>query len=117
MGQESTPKEVTGHVDFVAIENSPQFERLRSTHRKFVIPVVTVSLIWYIAYVLMASWATDFMSAKVFGFVNWAVVIGLAQIFTTFAATLLYVWFANKKLDPEAAQIRHQIEGETGEDQ
>jgi uncharacterized membrane protein (DUF485 family) len=108
------PREVAGRVDYIAVEDSPQFQRLRSTHRKFVIPVVTASLIWYVVYVLMASWATGFMTAKAFGEVNWAIVLGLAQIFTTFAATLVYVWFANKKLDPEAAQIRNEIEDQMG---
>jgi uncharacterized membrane protein (DUF485 family) len=112
MGQEARPGEVTGHVDYIAIENSPKFERLRSTHRRFVIPAVTVGLVWYIVYVLLASWATDFMSTPVFGHVNWAIIIGLAQIFTTFGATLMYVAFANRKLDPEAAEIRHEIESQ-----
>ncbi|MDR3361185.1 MAG: DUF485 domain-containing protein [Bifidobacteriaceae bacterium] len=115
MGQDTRPEGVTGHVDYVAIEDSPQFGRLRRTHRMFVIPAVTAGLIWYVAYVVLASWATDFMSAKVIGNVNWAVVIGLAQIVTTFAATLIYVWFADKKLDPEAKQIRDQIEAQMGD--
>ncbi|MDR2381551.1 MAG: DUF485 domain-containing protein [Bifidobacteriaceae bacterium] len=101
-------------VDYLAIENSPQFRRLRSTQRRFVIPVVAAGLAWYLAYVLAASWAPGFMATKVTGFVNWAIVIGLVQILTTFGATLMYVWFANKKLDPEAARIRRQIESAAG---
>ncbi|MDR2381755.1 MAG: DUF485 domain-containing protein [Bifidobacteriaceae bacterium] len=114
MGQDSRPGEAAGGVDYVAIEDSAQFRRLRATHRRFVIPAVAAGLAWYIAYVLLASWATDLMSAKVFGDVNWAVVLGLAQIATTFAATGLYVWFANQKLDPEAAAIRQEIETAAG---
>jgi uncharacterized membrane protein (DUF485 family) len=110
MGQETQPQEVTANVDFVAIENSPQFNHLRTTHRRFVIPVVTAGLVWYIVYVLLASWATGFMSTKVIGNVNWAIILGLAQILTTWVATLVYVWFADKKLDPEAAAIREAIE-------
>ncbi|MDR1392827.1 MAG: DUF485 domain-containing protein [Bifidobacteriaceae bacterium] len=104
------PGRATGQVDYVAIENSPPFRRLRLTQRAFVIPAVSFGLIWYIIYVLMASWATDFMSTKVIGNVNWAIILGLAQILTTFAITLIYVAFANRKLDPEAAAIRCQVE-------
>jgi uncharacterized membrane protein (DUF485 family) len=112
MGEQGRAGEVTGHVDYIAVENSPEFRQLRSTHRRFVIPALIVGLVWYITYVVLASWADDFMSTKVWGNINWAIVIGLAQIFTTFGATLLYVWFANKKLDPEATRIRNELEAQ-----
>ena len=114
MGQAARPWEAGGRIDYIAIENSPRFTRLRSTHRRFVIPAVLAGLAWYVAYVLLASWATDFMSTKVFGNVNWAVILGLAQIASTFVATLVYVSFANRKLDPQAAAIREEIETELG---
>ncbi|MDR2380491.1 MAG: DUF485 domain-containing protein [Bifidobacteriaceae bacterium] len=113
MGQDPRPWETTGGIDYLAIERSPQFNRLRLRHRRFVIPVVIAGLIAYLAYVLAASWGTGFMSLKVIGNINWAMLAGLAQIVTTFAVTLVYVWFANRKLDPEAAQIRHRIESGT----
>ncbi|MDR1441841.1 MAG: DUF485 domain-containing protein [Bifidobacteriaceae bacterium] len=114
MGEEIRTGEVTPGIDYIAIENSREFRHLRNTRRSFVLPVVIIGLVWYIVYVLLASWATDFMSTRVIGYVNWAVVIGLAQIVTTFAITMWYVSFANRKIDPEATRIREQIEAEMG---
>jgi uncharacterized membrane protein (DUF485 family) len=110
---ESSTKEVTGEVDYMAIEKSPEFENLRHRQRSFVFPVLAACVVWFVVYVCLAGWATDFMSTKVFGNINWAIILGLAQIVTTFIVTTWYVSFANRRLDPLAAQIREEIEGET----
>ena len=59
-------------------------------------------LVWYLAYVLLASYARDFMAVKLFGNINVGLVIGLLQFVTTFAITTIYVRYANKHLDPAA---------------
>ena len=97
-------------VDYGAVQASPEFQRLRRTHRSFVFPVLGACLAWYFAYVLLASYAHDFMSTRVFGSVNIAMVLGLAQVVTTFAVTMWYVHYANKRLDPLAEEIRDEIE-------
>lgn len=111
MGNEALSEEAkTPEVDFPAVQASPRFQELRSRHRKFVFPVLAVCLLWYLAYVLLASYAHDFMSTRVFGSVNIAMILGLAQVVTTFAVTMWYVSFANKRLDPLAGEIRDDIE-------
>ncbi|KJL43593.1 MULTISPECIES: DUF485 domain-containing protein [Microbacterium] len=114
MGNEA-PSAATdlAEVDYSAVQASPEFQRLRRTHRSFVFPVLGACLAWYFAYVLLASYAHDFMSIRVFGSVNIAMVLGMAQVVTTFAVTTWYVHYANKRLDPLAEEIRDEIE--TGE--
>lgn len=97
-------------VDYGAVQQSSEFQRLRRTHRSFVFPVLGACLAWYLAYVLLASYAHDFMSTRVFGSVNIAMLLGLAQVVTTFAVTMWYVSYANKHLDPLAEEIRDEIE-------
>ena len=97
-------------VDYPAVQATPEFQRLRRSQRSFVFPVLAACLVWYLAYVLLASYAHDFMSIKVWGSVNVAMLLGLAQVVTTFAVTMWYVHFANKTLDPQAAAIRDEIE-------
>jgi len=97
-------------VDYGAVQSSAEFQRLRRTHRSFVFPVLGACLAWYLAYVLLASYAHDFMSIRVFGSVNIAMLLGMAQVVTTFAVTTWYVHYANRRLDPLAEEIRDEIE-------
>jgi uncharacterized membrane protein (DUF485 family) len=79
--------------------------------RRFVFPM-TAFLLWYGLYVLLGAFAHDFMATKVFGNVNVGLLIGLGQFVSTFVITGLYVRFANRELDPRAAAIREQFEGD-----
>ena len=112
MGNEalSAQDETAPPVDYRAVQESPEFQRLRSKHRRFVFPVLAACLVWYLAYVLLAGYAHDFMSTPVFGSVNVAILLGLAQVVTTFAVTTWYVSYANRELDPIAEEIRDEIE-------
>ncbi|MGW9631659.1 DUF485 domain-containing protein [Agromyces sp. NPDC055520] len=106
----SAETETAPPVDYRAVQQSEQFQRLRSRHRRFVFPVLAACLLWYFAYVLLAGYAHDFMSTPVFGSVNIAILMGLAQVVTTFAVTTWYVRYANRELDPIAEEIRDEIE-------
>jgi uncharacterized membrane protein (DUF485 family) len=68
-------------------------------------------LLWYFAYVLLADYAVEFMSTKVWGNINIGLLLGLLQFVSTFAITGWYVSYSNRKLDPIASEIRHGIEG------
>jgi uncharacterized membrane protein (DUF485 family) len=95
---------------FQEIQNSPEFQELRSRLRRFVFPMSAVFLLWYTAYVLLGAFAHDFMAIKVWGDINVGLLIGLGQFVSTFIITAIYVRFANRELDPRAAAIRSEIE-------
>lgn len=99
-----------GPVDFAAEQSSPAFQELRKSHRNFVFPVAVGFLVWYFAYVLLAAYAHDFMSIKVWGNFNVGLLLGLLQFVTTFGITTWYVSYANRRLDPQAAVIRQRLE-------
>jgi uncharacterized membrane protein (DUF485 family) len=101
--------DVTPDVDFGAIQKTERFQGLRRRHRNFVFPVLGLALLWYLAYVLLAGYAPDFMATPVFGRVNIGLLIGLGQVATTFIITMVYVSYANRKLDPDAAAIREEL--------
>ncbi len=100
-------------AEFVEVQNSPEFQELRSKLRRFVFPMTAFFLLWYALYVLLGAFAHDFMATKVIGNVNVGLLLGLGQFVTTFLITGLYVRFANRELDPRAAAIRAELEGET----
>jgi uncharacterized membrane protein (DUF485 family) len=97
--------------DFVRVQASPEFQDLRHRLRRFVLPMTAFFLTWYLAYMLLATYAHAFMATKVFGHVNLGVVLGFGQFVTTFGITILYVRFAGRTLDPRAAKIRSELEG------
>lgn len=101
-------------TDFVKVENSESFRRLKRSHRSFVFPLAIFFLLWYFAYVLLASYARDFMSTPVWGNVNVGLLLGLAQFITTFVITTWYVSYANRRLDPLAEEIRDELEASEG---
>jgi uncharacterized membrane protein (DUF485 family) len=92
------------------VQASPEFTDLRSRLRRFVFPMSAIFLVWYLVYVLLASYAPAFMAIKVAGNINVGLIIGLLQFVSTFVITTLYVRFANKHLDPAAQAIRERIE-------
>jgi uncharacterized membrane protein (DUF485 family) len=111
MGQNPTPEaDFTAAVDFEKVQQEPKFQELRRRHRSFVFPMAIAFLLWYFAYVLLADYAHDFMSIKVIGNINVGLILGLLQFVSTFAITMWYVSFANKKLDPIAAEMRSELE-------
>jgi uncharacterized membrane protein (DUF485 family) len=94
------------------VQDSPEFRDLRRRLRVFVFPMTAAFLLWYLAFVLMASYARDLMAVEVVGSVNVGLVVGLGQFASTFAITALYVRYARRRLDPLAARLRTRIEEE-----
>ena len=96
--------------EYLAAQNSPEFVDLKKRFRAFAFPMTVAFFTWYLAYVLLSTYASDFMATKVFGNVNLGILLGLAQFVTTFAITHLYVAHANKRTDPIADEMRERLE-------
>ena len=96
--------------EYLAAQNSPEFVDLKKRFRAFAFPMTVAFFAWYLAYVLLSTYASDFMATKVFGNVNLGILLGLAQFVTTFAITHLYVAHANRRTDPIADEMRERLE-------
>jgi uncharacterized membrane protein (DUF485 family) len=107
----STTGDRSTATTYEEVQNSAEFADLRSRLRRFIFPMSAAFLIWYLAYVLLASYAPGFMSIKLIGNINVGLVIGLLQFVTTFVITTVYVRYANRHLDPAAERLRERIEG------
>lgn len=92
------------------VQADPEFGLLRRRMRGFAFPMAALFLLWYLAFVLLASYAPDLMATPVLGRINVGLMVGLAQFVTTFALTTAYVRYAERHLDPVAARIRAQVE-------
>ncbi|ALV40342.1 hypothetical protein AU252_03470 [Pseudarthrobacter sulfonivorans] len=111
MGNDAHTPDAAASVDFEQVQSTERFQKLRKRHRSFVFPMAVAFLLWYFAYVLLADYAVEFMSTKVWGNINVGLILGLLQFVSTFAITGWYVSYSNRKLDPIAAEIRNEIEG------
>ena len=106
----SAPGERDTGTVYEQVQASPEFVDLRRRLRRFVFPMSAAFLIWYLLYVLLASYAPAFMAIKLVGNINVGLVIGLLQFVSTFVITTVYVRYANRHLDPAAQKLREQIE-------
>ncbi|MFI6678509.1 DUF485 domain-containing protein [Kribbella sp. NPDC050470] len=108
---DTRPTGDSGLTTYRDVQVSPDFSDLRRRFRRFVFPMTGLFLVWYFLYVLLAAYAPDFMSTKIGGNINVALLLGLGQFVSTFAITMTYVRWADKRVDPDAERLRHQIEG------
>ena len=97
---------------YLAVQRSDEFARLRKTLRGFIFPMTVAFFLWYALYVLLSAYARGFMSAKLIGNINVALVLGLLQFVTTFLIAWLYSRFAASKVDPTADKINAELAAE-----
>jgi uncharacterized membrane protein (DUF485 family) len=86
------------------------FKELRRRYRGFAIPWTVAFLVWYLLFVVMSNWAPDFMSTKVIGNINIALIFGLLQFVSTFAIAWLYSRYSTANLDPLARSLNDEYE-------
>ena len=96
--------------EYAQAQASPEFVELKRRFRRFAFPMTVAFLAWYLLYVLLSTYAPDFMATPVFGNVNLGILLGLAQFVSTFAITHLYVAHANRSTDPIADEMRERLE-------
>ena len=97
---------------FVEVQESAEFAELRRAHRSFAFPLTVAFIAWYLLYVVMCNWATDFMNIKLFGNINVALVFGLLQFVTTFLLAWIYSRYSTNRLDPLARRLDEQYDAE-----
>ncbi|EKX60208.1 DUF485 domain-containing protein [Streptomyces ipomoeae] len=97
--------------EFAAVQESAEFGELRRSYRSFAFPLTVAFIAWYLLYVLLSNYAGDFMGTKLFGNINVAFVLGVAQFVTTFVIAWWYSRHAAAKLDPKAEAIKSRMEG------
>lgn len=97
-------------TDYQRVQRSDEFQDLRRRFRRFVFPMTAFFLIWYLLYVLLAAYAHDFMSTRVTGNVTVGLLFGLGQFVSTFAITMIYARWANRRQDDVADRLRRHIE-------
>ncbi|MFB7932540.1 MULTISPECIES: DUF485 domain-containing protein [Streptomyces] len=97
--------------EFAEVQESAEFGELRRSYRSFAFPLTVAFIAWYLLYVLLSNYAGGLMGTKLFGNINVAFVLGIAQFITTFLIAWWYSRHAAAKLDPKAEAIKTRMEG------
>jgi uncharacterized membrane protein (DUF485 family) len=94
---------------YVEMEADPRFVELRHRFRSFVFPATAAFLTWYLLYVLLSAYARGFMDTRLVGNFNVAFLFGLLQFVSTFGIAWAYARYADRRLDPIAAELRESV--------
>ena len=104
--------EATSTDRYHEVQRSEDFTRLRRKLRNFIFPVTVAFFLWYALYVLLSAYARGFMSVKLVGNINVALLFGLLQFVTTFLIAWYYSRYAARELDPIADKIGNELGAE-----
>ena len=103
--------EETGDV-YRRMQGTAEFQELRRGYRGFAFPLTAGFLGWYLICILLSTLAPGLMGHRVAGYVNVALVLGLAQFVTTFGACVLVAWTSASRRDGPARALRWRAQDE-----
>jgi uncharacterized membrane protein (DUF485 family) len=103
--------EDTAPTAYQEVQRSPEFVSLRKRWRGFIFTMTAVFLAWFLFYVLLSDFAHGVVDTRIGG-TNFTVglLLGLLQFVSTFAIATVYVRYADKNLDDDAAALRRRVE-------
>ena len=91
-------------IDWEAIEASPEFQELVHKRRSFVVPGTIFFLSWYMGFILLAAYAEDFMSERVYEGLTVGYCLALTQFVMVLVLGIMYLRRADRVYDPLAAK-------------
>src|SRR4051812_15633084 len=92
-------------VDWDAIERSPEFQELVHRKRAFVVPATIFFLSYYMAFILLAGYAPDFMGSSVYEGLTVGYCLALTQFVMVLALGIMYLKRADREYDPLAQRV------------
>jgi uncharacterized membrane protein (DUF485 family) len=103
--------EDTALTAYQEVQRSPEFVSLRKRWRGFIFTMSAVFLTWFLVYVLLSDFAHGVVDTRLGG-TNFTVglLLGLLQFVSTFVIATVYVRYADKNLDDDAAALRRRVE-------
>jgi uncharacterized membrane protein (DUF485 family) len=105
-----TDGEPHGNIEWQTIEASPDFKELMRRRRSFVVPGTIFFLVWYMGFILLAAYAPDFMSERVYEGLTVGYCLALTQFVMVLVLGLMYLSRSNKVYDPLAEKATERWE-------
>jgi uncharacterized membrane protein (DUF485 family) len=96
--------------DWERIERSPEFQELVRKRRSFVLPATIFFLAYYMAFILLAGYAPDFMASSVYEGLTVGYCLALTQFVMVCALGVMYLRRSDRDYDPLAARVVEMAE-------
>jgi uncharacterized membrane protein (DUF485 family) len=93
-----------------ALLRSPEFHRLVSRRWRVSLLLTAALFVLYYGYILMVATNKALLSRRVGEATTLGIVLGAAVIVGAWVLTAVYVVWANRRHDPEAARLRRQLD-------
>jgi uncharacterized membrane protein (DUF485 family) len=100
-------------IDWPAIERDPSFRELVHRRRAFVVPATAFFFTWYMAFIVLAAVAPDFMGRSVYEGLTVGYTLALTQFLMVLVLGIWYLRKSDRDFDPLAARVveRHDDGG------
>jgi uncharacterized membrane protein (DUF485 family) len=90
------------NIDWEGIKASPEFQELVKQKRAFVIPATIFFLTYYMAFIVLCAYASDFMGRSVYEGLTVGYTLALTQFLMVLVLGLLYLKRSANVFDPLA---------------
>ena len=87
-------------TDWQRIERSDEFQELVKRRRSFVVPATIFFRVYYMAFIIVAGYAPDFMGESVYQGLTVGYCYALTQFLMVFVLGLWYLRKADNEFDP-----------------
>ncbi len=85
---------------------SPEFRALVARRWTVSIVLLAALFVGYYGYILLIGFERAWVSSKIGAVTTLAIPLGVAAILLAFVLTAVYVWWANRKYDPEVERLK-----------
>ena len=103
-------------VDWHGIERSKEFRELVKKRRSFVVPATIFFLAYYMAFIIVAGYAPDFMAESVYEGLTVGYCYALTQFVMVFVLGIWYLRKADREFDPLAERAARRAREITDEE-
>jgi uncharacterized membrane protein (DUF485 family) len=110
--QRSSMDQKTASDIWIKTQESEEFATHRRRYRSFAFPMAVGFLVWYFTFIMLTTFARDFVSIYVFGYINIAFILALLQFVSTFVIAWLYDRYSSKSLDGPSEELKKKVESE-----
>jgi len=86
----NNPRRKATSEEFIAMSKSEEFADLKTRFRGFTFPAIILALLWFFAYLVVATFFPEAMALEIGGGFNLGLELGHAPIVKTFLNTRMF---------------------------